>query len=159
MQIYQKARVKLSNTQLNKLKYAVKNKIGTILRLISKKFEDKELPHELLLISRQTTKIKNVFANNMSTYIRLSKYQISKITQSRGSFGSWLGNLGKKALTNIAILLARENLTELISNLISNAINKFERKIGGNGDARAGKRFASFVSNKDMNNIIEIVKS
>ena len=158
MQIYQEARVKLSNTQLNKLKYAVKNKIGTILRLISKKFEDKELPHELLLISRQTTKIKNVFANNMSTNIR-RKYQIPKITQSRGSFGSWLGNLGKKALTNIAILVARESLTGLISNLISNAINEFERKIGENGDARAGKGFASFISNKNMNNVIEIVKS
>ena len=69
------------------------------------------MPYELLLTTRQTTKIKNVFANNMSTYIRLSKYQISKITPSRGSFGSWLGNLGKKALTNIGILLARKKFT------------------------------------------------
>ena len=95
----------------------------------------------------------------MSTYIRLSKYQISKITQSRGSFRSWLGNLGKKALTNIAILLARKNLPGLISNLTSHSINKFERKIVGNGAARAGKGFASFNLNKDMNDIIEIVKS
>ena len=155
--IYQEATVKLSNTQQNKLKSAVKNKVGTILRLTNKKFEDEELPHELLLTTRQTTKIKNVFANNMSTYIRLSKYQISKITPSRGSFGSWLGNLGKKALTNIAILLARKNLPGLISNLTSNPINKFERKIGGNGAARAGKGFASFNLNKNMNDIIEIV--
>ena len=83
--IYQEATVKLSNTQQNKLKSAVKNKVGTILRLTNKKFEDEELPHELLLTTRQTTKIKNVFANNMSTYIRLSRYQISKITPSRGS--------------------------------------------------------------------------
>ena len=109
--IYQEATVKLSNTKQNKLKSAVKNKVGTILRLTNKKFEDEELTYELLLTTRQTTKIKNVFANNMSTYIRLSKYQISKITPSRGSFGSWLGNLGKKALTNIGILLARKKFT------------------------------------------------
>ena len=128
---YQEARVKLTNTQLNKLKSAAKNKTGTILRLNKKNFEDEELPHELFLTTRQTTKIRNAFANNMSTDIKLSKAQISKIIQSGGSFGSWLGNLGKKALTNIAIPLARDNLPGLVSNLISNAINKFERKISG----------------------------
>ena len=54
--------------------------------------------------------------------------QISTIIQSGGSFGSWLGNLGKEALSNIATPLARDNLLELVSNLTSNAINKFERK-------------------------------
>ena len=44
----------------------------------------------------------------MSTDMKLSKPQISKIIQSGGSFGSWLSNLGKKTLTNIAIPLARE---------------------------------------------------
>ena len=39
----------------------------------------------------------------MSTDIKLSKAQISKIIQSGGSFASWLANLGKKALTNVAI--------------------------------------------------------
>ena len=52
-------RVKLTNTQLNKLKSAAKNKTGTILRLIKKNFDDEELPHELLLTIRQTTKIRN----------------------------------------------------------------------------------------------------
>ena len=68
---YQKARVKLTNTQLNKLKSAAKNKTGTILRLNKKKFEDEELPHELFLTTRQTTKIRNTFANNTSTDIKL----------------------------------------------------------------------------------------
>ena len=62
------------------------------------------------LTTRQTTKIRNVFANNMSTDIKLRKAQIAKIIQSDGSFGSWLGNLGKKALRNIAIPLVRDNL-------------------------------------------------
>ena len=52
----------------------------------------------------------------MSTYIKLSKAQISKIIQSGGSFGSWLANLEKNGLTNIAILLARDNLFGLVSN-------------------------------------------
>ena len=64
------------------------------------------MKHELFLTTRQTTKTKNVFANNMSTDIKLSKAQISKIIQSGGSFGSWLANLGKKALANVAIPLA-----------------------------------------------------
>ena len=37
----------------------------------------------------------------MSTDIKLSKAQISKIIQSDGFFGSWLGNLEKEALKNI----------------------------------------------------------
>ena len=62
----------------------------------------------------------------MSTGIKLSEAQISKITQSGGSYGPSFGNLGKKTLQNIAILLARDNLPRLVSNLTSNAINKFE---------------------------------
>ena len=58
----------------------------------------------------------------MPTDIKLSKAQLSKIIQSGGSFGSWLGNLGKKALTNIAIPLVRDNLPGLVSNLILNAL-------------------------------------
>ena len=52
--------------------------------------------------------------------------------------------LGKKALANIAILLARDNLPGLVSNLNSNAINKFERKISGKGAVRAEKEFIYF---------------
>ena len=93
---YQEARVKLTNTQLNKLKSAAENKTGALLRLNNKNIEDEDLPHELFLTTRQTTKRRNVFANNMSTDIKLSKAQKSKIIQSGGSFGSWLANLGKK---------------------------------------------------------------
>ena len=103
---YQEARVKLTNTKFSKLKSAAKNKAGTILRL-NKNFEDEELPYEWFLRTRQATKIRNAFANNMSTGVKLSKAQISKIIQSGGSFGSWLGNLGKEALTNIVIPLVR----------------------------------------------------
>ena len=65
MENYQEARVKLTNTQVNKLKSAAKNKTGTILRLNKKNFEYEELSHELFLATRQTTKIRNAFANNI----------------------------------------------------------------------------------------------
>ena len=99
------------------------------------------------------------FANNMSTDIKLNKAQISKIVQSGGSFGSGLGNLGKKSLANNAIPLAKDNLPGLVSNSSSNPINNFERKISGKGAVRAGKGFTLFISNEDMNDIIKIIKS
>ena len=64
----------------------------------------------------------------MPTDIKLSKAQISKIIQSGEFLGSWFGNLGKKAPTNVAISLARDDLPGLVSNLASNVINKFEKK-------------------------------
>ena len=117
------------------------------------------MPHELILTTRQTTKITNAFANNTSPDIKLSKAQKSKIIQPGGSFGSWLANLGRKALTNVAIPLARDNLLGLISNLTSIAINKFNRKISGKEAVRTGKGFTLFISNEDKNDIIKIIKS
>ena len=55
---YEEARVKLANTQLNKLKSAAKNKTGTILRITQKNFQDEELPHELFLMLRQKNQNK-----------------------------------------------------------------------------------------------------
>ena len=95
----------------------------------------------------------------MFTDIKLSKAQISKIIQSDGSFGSWLCNLGKKALTNVAISFTRDTLPGLVRNRTSNAINKFIRKINGKGAAREAKRVTLFISNKDMNYVIKIIKS
>ena len=58
MENYQEARVKLTNTQLNKLKPTAKNKKGTTLRLNKTNFEDEELPHELFLTTRKPIKIE-----------------------------------------------------------------------------------------------------
>ena len=60
------------------------------------------MPQKLFLTTRQTTKIRNDFANNMLTDVKLSKAQISKVIQSGRSFDSWLANLGKKVLTNVS---------------------------------------------------------
>ena len=94
---YEEAGVKVTNTQLNKLKSTVKNKTGTTLRITRKNFLDKELPHGLFLTTRQKTKKENTFANNMSTDIKLSKVQIYKVIKSGESFCSWLSNLDKKS--------------------------------------------------------------
>ena len=67
--------------------------MGTTLRLNNKSFNDEELPQELFRRMRQTTKIRNAFANNVSKDIKLSKPQVSKIIQSGGCFSSWLANL------------------------------------------------------------------
>ena len=68
---YQEERVKLTNTQLKKLKSAGKNNAEAILRITEKNFQDEELPHELFFTKRQKVKIKNAFTNNMSTDIKL----------------------------------------------------------------------------------------
>ena len=81
---YTKVNVKLSNSQLEKLKDAVSNNTGTTLRISSKIFNGDNLPHEFLLTTRQKTKIRNAFNNNASTNVQLSKAQINKIIQSGG---------------------------------------------------------------------------
>ena len=55
---------KLTNVQLNKFKKAVKSKERVTLRLGTKNFNKDELPHELLLTTRQNTKLRNAINNN-----------------------------------------------------------------------------------------------
>ena len=64
----------------------------------------------------------------------------------------------KKALAKVAIPLTRDNLPGLISNLTSSAINTFDRKISGKWVVREGKGFTLFISIKDMNDTIKIIK-
>ena len=98
---YNKLNVKLSNSQLKKLKTAVKDKTGTTLRISLKMFNGNNLPHELLLTTRQKTKVRNAFNNNMSTDLKLSKAQINKIIQSGGFVSKLLGPLLKTGLPSI----------------------------------------------------------
>ena len=103
---YSKINVKLSDTQLRKLKTTVKDKTGTTLRMSLKMFAENDLPHELLLTTRQKTKLRNAFNNNMSTDLKLSKAQISKMIQSGGFLGSLLNKLAGP-LMKVAIPLAK----------------------------------------------------
>ena len=95
---YSKVNVKLLDTQPKKFKTAVENKTGTTLRMSLEMFPEDELPHELLLATRQITKLRNAFNNNMSTDLKLSRAQISKIIQSGGFLEGLLGPLLKTGL-------------------------------------------------------------
>ena len=79
---YNKVNVKLSDTQLKKLKTAVKNETGTTLRINLKMFNGNNLLHELLLTTRQKKKLRNALNDNMSSDLRISKAQVSKTIQS-----------------------------------------------------------------------------
>ena len=81
---YSKTIIKLTDTQLKKLKTAVKDKTGRTLRISFKMFDGNYLPHELLLKIRQKTKLRNAFTNNMSTDLKLPRAQSPKIIQSEG---------------------------------------------------------------------------
>ena len=81
---YKSLNVKLSNSQLNKLKSAIKNETEVVLRLSSNMIGNNEtnFPHELLLTDRQVSNLRKSFANNSSADIKLSKTQLSKMIQS-----------------------------------------------------------------------------
>ena len=72
--------VKLSNSQLNKLKSAIKNENEVVLRLSSNMIGDNEInfPHKLLLTNKQVASLGKTFANYLSTDIKLTKTQLSK---------------------------------------------------------------------------------
>ena len=82
---YTKVNVKLSDSQIKKLKDAVKDNTGTTLRINLRMFDGNNLPHELLLTTRQKAQLRNAFNNNTSADIKISKTQIVKIIQSGGS--------------------------------------------------------------------------
>ena len=119
---YSKVNVKLSDTQLKKLKTAVKNKVGTALRINFKLFNGNNLPHELLLTTKQKTKLRNALNNNMSTDLKLSKAQISKISQSGGFLGSFLSKLAGP-LMKVVISLGKNVLAPLGITAAASAID------------------------------------
>ena len=74
---YNSLNVKLSNSQLNKLKSAIKNETDVVLRLSSNMIDNLDdetnFPHKLLLTNRQVTNLRKPFASHTSTDIKLSK--------------------------------------------------------------------------------------
>ena len=110
--------VKLSNSQLNKLKSAMKNETEVVLRLSSNMIGDNEtnFPHKLLLTNRQVANLRKAFANYLSADIKLSKTQLSKMLQSGQFPGILLGPLLKTELPlikNVIKPLAKRALISL----------------------------------------------
>ena len=92
--------VKLSNSQLNKLKPAIKNGADVILRLSSNMIgnsdDETNVPHKLLLTNRQVANLRKAFANHTSTDIKLLKAQLTKM--QKGGFLRFLAPLLKSGL-------------------------------------------------------------
>ena len=151
---YSKANVELSDTQLKKLKFAAKDKTGTTFIISLKLFDANNLPHNLLLTTRQKTKSRTAFNNNMSTDLKLSKAQISKIIQSGGFLGSLLSKLAGP-LMKVAIPLAKNILAPLGITTAASAIEAGTQK-QIHGSIRPSST-TLIISNKEMNDIMKAV--
>ena len=97
---YSTLNAKLSNSQLNKLKSAIKNKTDVILRLqsnmVGNSNNETNFPHELLLTNRQILSLRKAFNNHKSTDIKFSKAQLTKL--QKGGFLRFLAPLLKSGL-------------------------------------------------------------
>ena len=149
---YNKVNVKLSNTQLKKLKDSVKYNIRTPLRINLKMFDGDDLPHELLLKTRQK-KLRNALNNNTSANTKLSETQIAKIIQSGGFLGSLLSKLAGP-LMKTAVPVAKNVLAPLGITAATSTIDaEIQKKIHGSGNTTL------IISNEEMNDIIKIVQA
>ena len=99
---YNSLNVKLSNSQLNKLKSAIKSETGVVLTLWSNIVgdDDTNFPHKLLLTNRYVENLRKAFANKSSIDIKSSKTQLSKMTQS----GGFLGRLSPSLKTRLPLI-------------------------------------------------------
>ena len=153
---YNSLSVKLSNSQLNKLKSAIKNETEVILRLSSNMIGDNEtnFPHILLLTNRQVANLRTAFANHLSTNIKLSKTQLSKMIQSGGLLGRLLGRLLKMGLPlikNVIKPLAECVLIPLRLTAAASAADAgIHKKILGSGNTTT-----LIISNNEIEDIIK----
>ena len=138
--------------QLNKLKKAVKSNEGATLRLGIKNFNKDERPHELLLTTRQNTKLRNAINNNLATDIKLSKSQIKKLIQSGGSLGNLLSKLAGQ-LMKVAIPLAKNVLAPLGLTAAMSAIDgSIQKEMRGEG-------IKLIIEQEEMNDIMKIIEA
>ena len=154
---YNSLNVKLSNSQLDKLKSSIKNETDVVLRIspnmVSNSNDNTNCPHELLLTNRQVANIRKAFAKNTSTDIKLSKTQLSKMIQSGGFLGNLLGKLAGP-LMKVAVPLAKNVLAALgISAAMSTIDGGIKKKMLGSGMTTL------IISNDEMDDILKIVKS
>ena len=154
---YNSLNVKLSNSQLNKLKSSIKNETDVVLRIsstmVSNSNDNTNFPHELLLTNRQVANIRKAFAKNTSTDIKLSKPQLSKMIQSGGFLGNLLGKLAGPSM-KVAVPLPKNVLAPLgISAAMSAIGGSIKREMLGSGMKTL------IISNDEMKNILKIIKS
>ena len=109
MSQYNSLNVKLSNSQLNKLKSAVTNETEFFLKLSSNMIGNSDneanFHHKLLLTNRKVANLRKTFSNYLSTDIKLSKTQLLKIMELGGFLGRLLGPLLKTGLPLIKCII------------------------------------------------------
>ena len=113
-------------------------------------------PHELLLTDKQVSSIRKAFANNSSVDIKFSKTQLSKMIQSGGFLGKLLGPLLKTVLPlikNVITSLAKSVLIPFGLTAAAPAAEMHKKILG------SGNNTTLIISNKDMDDLIKIVKS
>ena len=149
---YTKVNVKLTNLQLSKLKKAVKNNDSTTLRIGIKNLNKDELPHELLLTTRQSTELRNAINTNIATDLKLSKAQIKNLIQSGGFLGKLLSKLAGP-LMKVAMPLAKNVLAPLGLIAAMSAIDgSIQKKMRGEG-------VKLVIEQEDMNGIMKIIEA
>ena len=113
---YNSLNIKLSDSQLNKLKSAIKNESNVVLRISSSTVgnsnDNTNFPHKLLLTDRQVANIRKAFSNNLSRDVKFSKTQLLKMMQSGGFLGNLLSKLACP-LMKVAMPLAKNVLAAL----------------------------------------------
>ena len=131
---YNSLNVKLSNSQLNKLKSAIKNGTDVILRLSSNMIgnsnDEANFPHKSLLTDRQVANIRKAFVNHTSTDIKLSKAQLTKM--KNGGFLRFLAPLSKSGLPLLKAVIKPLSMLGLTTASVSAtdaAINKKKNRI------------------------------
>ena len=116
-------------------------------------FYGNNLPNELLLTTRQKTKVRNAFNDNMWTDLKLSKAQISKVIQCGGLLGSLLSILAGP-LMKIGALLAKNVLAPLGITDAASAIDAgIQQKKHGSWNTTL------IISKEEINDIIKIIKA
>ena len=149
---YSKINCKLTNVQLNKLKKAVKSNEGATLRLGIKNLNKDELPHKLLLTTRQNTKLRNAINDNLVTDIKLSIAQIKKLIQSGGFLSKLLSKLAG-TLMKVAMPLAKNVLAPLGLTAAMSAIDgSIQKKIHGSG-------VKLIIEQEGMNDIMKVTEA
>ena len=154
---YNSLNVKLSNSQLSKLKSSIKNETDVVLRISSNMVgnsnDNTNFPNEILLTNRQVANVRKAFAKNTSTDIKLSKTQLSKMIQSGGFLGNLFGKLAGP-LMKVAMPLAKNVLAPLgLSAAMPTIDGSIKKKMLGSGTTTL------IISNDEMDDILKIVKS
>ena len=161
---YNSLNVKLSSSQLNKLKPTMKSESEVVLRLSSDMTGDDEtnFPHKLLLTNRQVTNLRKAFANYLLTDIKLSKNRLSKMIQLGGFLGRLLGPLlktGWPLINNVIKPLAKKVLIPLGLTVAASATDAgIHKKILGSGHYHHSST-TLIISHDEMEHITKIVKS